>query len=130
MSRSTTISAQLGACHEVGQRAEGPAARPLRVEGLALRLADALDEVQAETDAVAPRADGAAYRSRAASSGTTTAGERTTSAGAARCRRPGGSGEPGRPTHSVVVRKRLALTSTGSTATPWRLASLTSTSTG
>ena len=40
------------------------------------------------------------------------------------------SAQPGRPTHSVVVRYVLRLTSTGSTATPWRFASLTSTSTG
>ena len=43
---------------------------------------------------------------------------------------PSGSGSPSRPTHSVVVLYSDALMSTGRTATPWRLASLISTSTG
>ena len=38
--------------------------------------------------------------------------------------------QPGRPTHSVVVLYDEALMSTGRTATPWRLVSLTRTSTG
>ena len=59
----------------------------------------------------------------------TQAGERIGS-GRAVIPAPSGSGSPGRPTHSVVVLYEEALMSTGSTDTPWRFASLTSTSTG
>ena len=94
-----------------------------------------------------PVIDSAAHRSRDAAPGITHALERT-GAGRRSMPHPSGSGspgspscdpsspstpaiaQPGRPTHSVVVRQAERLTSTGSTATPWRLASLTSTSTG
>ena len=76
------------------------AALPLGVEPLLVLLADALDEMQAEPDAVARALDG--RRSTRLVAGTTQ--PRTTHARSPIDAGAVGSGSSGMPTHSVVVR--------------------------
>ena len=92
-------------------------------------LADPLDQAAARAARPSRRSTLGRPALAAAADGTTQADETTGSGRAAIPARPG-SGSPGRPTHSVVVLYDEALMSTGRTATPWRFASLTRTSTG